>query len=728
MADPFDTTNTDQPNASGALGISPDAWRNLLAFGAATLTAANARTPQGFLQYGAGAAGPLGAGVQGAMASNLENAKARSALGYQNATTQNQLADLQLKRLQVPFMQQRLQAIQDPELWGGAAPQLPMSPPQQGASSTAAPSSTVAADQTLAIPADFRTAIQGIEKPAAGASPFNKQGYVGNYQMGASALADAGMYTPAQGEDLSKNEWKGQVNVPGIGAMSPQQFALNPEAQEIAFGQHIGNLSQKAQALGLNNYVGQTVAGVPITQETLAGMMHFAGPGGTQRFLQTGGQFNPSDANGTSVAGYGLNVAKRLGQTGQQYAQAGNVATDASGAPPASPQQHLPPQPSQGGAPQIRIQQPQPDPQAMALAQHFYGIAQKQAFAGLPNTAALQQAQTYQELALAGPKASATTSATQAAELPYVGPKKAAETAEAITQDRFGNMYKGTTFLGRGSEVKPVWDAASGQMRYGDVGALGIGRPENLPGGNAEATPGPAEAPPPMQASFMRERGTHLANQRDKIDADAAQATESNYLFDNMRNDSKTWDMGKFADSEGNARAYLSAIAQSFGVATPELNQKLADYQTFNKSAGMLLRTAVHDTSSRAAVQEYSLIGNTLPQPTTSSQAFGQIADQWQGLSDYRIAKQKFAENFQGSPQDFNVAVNSNVSPSSFMLNRMAQTPQGQQDMQRMLSQMSSTPQGKLMAGRLLQHYDYAKQQGLFNDLPPPGAPAPGGQ
>lgn len=227
----------------------------------------------------------------------------------------------------------------------------------------------------------------------------------------------------------------------------------------------------------------------------------------------------------------------------------------------------------------------------------------------------------------------------------------------------------------------------------------------------------------PMQEAFQRTRGTHLAEQQDKVDADAASAKESNYLFDNLRRDSQTWDMGKFADIEGEARAYLSAFAQAAGIETPGLNEKLADYQAFGKSSGMLLRTAVHDTSSRAAVQEYSMIGKTLPQPTTSRQGFNQIADQWQGLSDFRIAKQQFARGYQGNPQDFNTDFNTKVSPTSFMLNRMEQTAEGHQDAQAMLARMQATPEGKLLARRMLQQYQYAKTNGMFDSMPTEQAP-----
>ena len=358
------------------------------------------------------------------------------------------------------------------------------------------------------------------------------------------------------------------------------------------------------------------------------------------------------------------------------------------------------------------------------------------------------------------------TAAQQYRALTLAGPTKAAETAATaanqITIDRFGNMYRGTTYLGRGSEVKPVWNNATQQMEYGDVGGIGVGAvppggigvgavppggigvgavppggigvgavppggigvgavpPGGVGGGGGSV--GQAVAPPPMQEHFMTERGKDLGEQFQQIDHDAAAAKESNYLFDNLRNDSQTWQMGQFAPIEADARAWLSATAHSFGIESPGLDTPLADYQAFNKSSGMLLRTAVHDTSSRAAVQEFKLIGDSLPTPTTSAQGFGQVADQWQALNDFRLAKQQFARQYLGHPQDFNVEFNGQVSPTAFLINRMSQNPQGESDMQAMFGRMAQTATGRLAVTKMQQEWRFARDAHLFDGLPATGS------
>lgn len=228
----------------------------------------------------------------------------------------------------------------------------------------------------------------------------------------------------------------------------------------------------------------------------------------------------------------------------------------------------------------------------------------------------------------------------------------------------------------------------------------------------------------PVNEDFLKEYGKGLGESFDENNKQANAAMQNNFLFDNLRRDSQSWQQGKFADIEGSARNWLSAAGHTFGL-TPEnspvmksLDQKLGDYQAFVKSAGSLLRTAVHETSPRASTQEYNMIEHTLPQPTTSAQAFSQIADQWQGLNDYKIAKQTMQHEYLTHPQDFDTDFNKNVSPHVFMLNRMMQSDQGKQDLQRMLDTMRQTKEGQATATGLLNGYQYAQQHGLFNGLP----------
>ena len=91
MADPFNLTDPSSADPSqGFGGIPVDTWRNLMSLGAGMSVAANARNGQGFLTYGNGLAGPLGAGIQSALGQSGEIAGLRSQLAQRAAATQGQ--------------------------------------------------------------------------------------------------------------------------------------------------------------------------------------------------------------------------------------------------------------------------------------------------------------------------------------------------------------------------------------------------------------------------------------------------------------------------------------------------------------------------------------------------------------------------------------------------------------------------------------------------------------
>jgi hypothetical protein len=159
----------------------------------------------------------------------------------------------------------------------------------------------------------------------------NKEGYSGKYQFGEAAATEAGFYTPD--DNPNDNKWNGTFkNLPGVG--NYQDFLKNEGAQDQAFGMHQTHLSAEIDGRGLDKYIGQTVGGVPITRDGLVAMMHLGGPGGTEKFLKSNGQYNPADSGGTKLSDYG---AKFAGGGAQPPAPPQGVqVADASGAIPAS--------------------------------------------------------------------------------------------------------------------------------------------------------------------------------------------------------------------------------------------------------------------------------------------------------------------------------------------------------------------------------------------------------
>lgn len=105
-----------------------------------------------------------------------------------------------------------------------------------------------------------------------------------------------------------------------------------------------------------------------------------------------------------------------------------------------------------------------------------------------------------------GDPAALRTAAQQFRSIPVESSKALAEMGIKPIVDRYGNMYigdgqGGLKFLGRGSEVKPVYYPATGQMGWGDVGAVGIGAQPPAGGGPAQAAGG---VPPEMALNAQK--------------------------------------------------------------------------------------------------------------------------------------------------------------------------------------------------------------------------------
>lgn len=117
---------------------------------------------------------------------------------------------------------------------------------------------------------------------------LNNEGYGGRLQFGAARLADAA-----------------NAGIIPAGIDGAAFSRLPPEQQMAVENWHFQDIENQARRMGLDQYVGQTVAGVPIDMNAIKGMAHLGGIGGAAKFLQSGGQYNPADSNGTSLAAYG---------------------------------------------------------------------------------------------------------------------------------------------------------------------------------------------------------------------------------------------------------------------------------------------------------------------------------------------------------------------------------------------------------------------------------------
>lgn len=120
----------------------------------------------------------------------------------------------------------------------------------------------------------------------------NSEGYTGKYQFGEARLAD---YNKAAGQNISM-----------------EAFRASPEAQEAAQKWNVSDTDSFIENNELSQYAGQNVGGVDITQNSMRAMAHLGGQTGMKKYLQSGGQYNPADSNGTHLSDYGRSHAGQL--------------------------------------------------------------------------------------------------------------------------------------------------------------------------------------------------------------------------------------------------------------------------------------------------------------------------------------------------------------------------------------------------------------------------------
>ncbi|MHA7844167.1 MAG: peptidoglycan-binding protein LysM [Winogradskyella sp.] len=106
----------------------------------------------------------------------------------------------------------------------------------------------------------------------------NTLGYLGKYQFGAETLKLIGVY-------------------------NPNHFLYNPELQEKAF---MANASRNKWILrkDIKRFEGKYIAGVKVTESGILAAAHLAGPGTVKKFLRSYGDYNFSDAYGSTVKHY----------------------------------------------------------------------------------------------------------------------------------------------------------------------------------------------------------------------------------------------------------------------------------------------------------------------------------------------------------------------------------------------------------------------------------------
>lgn len=147
---------------------------------------------------------------------------------------------------------------------------------------------------------DFRAALIGLES-SGNYGAVNGAGYLGAYQFGEAALIDIGLVLAdddAYDNDLSGG-WTGLYGVD-----STAEFLATPEAQDAAADDWFEILWGYAEYFGLDDYLGTFVNGIYVTASGIIGGAHLVGIGGVMTWLDSGGETEVYDGNGTPVSYY----------------------------------------------------------------------------------------------------------------------------------------------------------------------------------------------------------------------------------------------------------------------------------------------------------------------------------------------------------------------------------------------------------------------------------------
>lgn len=125
----------------------------------------------------------------------------------------------------------------------------------------------------------------------------NQFGFAGLYQMGESAMIDAGYYRP---DGTSRNDWRGAwTGKNGINSLN--DFLNSRSVQSQAITAYHDVLWNQITARHLDTTLGGSFNGIPVTQSGLLAAAHLIGVGGLKQCMNGG---NCADGNNTTAMSY----------------------------------------------------------------------------------------------------------------------------------------------------------------------------------------------------------------------------------------------------------------------------------------------------------------------------------------------------------------------------------------------------------------------------------------
>jgi len=97
------------------------------------------------------------------------------------------------------------------------------------------------------------------------------------------------------------NDWANSTGSPRV---TVSQFTNNPNLQREVERWHVKDIISHANAKGYTNLVGKKINGVTVTLSGMVAVAHLGGKGGLDKFISSGGKYNPKDQLGTSLTDY----------------------------------------------------------------------------------------------------------------------------------------------------------------------------------------------------------------------------------------------------------------------------------------------------------------------------------------------------------------------------------------------------------------------------------------
>lgn len=650
MADPFDTAGADVPGTGqanlGAMMQSPSFWNNLASFGAALSTAANARTPQGFLAYGNGFAGPLGAATQDTMAQAQHNALVRSELAGQAASTQGQQLQNERIGLEMPYMRAlaHMQEGMVNQMGGGGLPLASGTPQNDYSFINGSPQATgpetadtgnqpsVISNQPLIVdpkkrPALLQTAVAGTPVPpeVLDGVVSEESGWNANARNAKSGAYGLGGVLPST------------AAAPGFGMAPVKMTDLANPANALKFtAQYLYN---RGKTMGMTDQDWSDPAKIA------AVLAAYHGPA--------------TDANGVNGQAYSAAIGERL-KAGPSWEVAQNGGT----AMPAADAENTP-TPQTTGTPQMSGM-PTPQ-QAYQLANQYRQQALMMRMAGFDGSAYEQAANQYMSYALAGPTAAAQGWAKAGPEL-YVqqnqprslrGPGSALvipghpEQTIQVPMEVHGVDQNGKPYtyfvnpLDKGAPQAPV-----------------AGSPPSAPPGTVMSVP---SGLPPGQEELIKGASEEYHDEGKKTYLSAVNTLgwAENMLHSiNTLGDNGMLAMGTDANARAEFVKHINTLSSVLGIQPPYDPNKVANWESFNKYtklAGMQVVNQFFGGSREAASiinSATSAVPNAENTPTGAKLVLSGIRESARQIIDRRTFETNWANTHEGNLIGADVAFN----------------------------------------------------------------------